>query len=292
LSNPKKIRTVVERADQWLVRRQLRHVEMVEKSVFSLQRKIINLAQQLRTAKNGELLGLRTNLKQSQKIHIRILQLYETEFNATTRKMVNEFDEVLGVVTSSYRGLGEAVKFTNIDKNAMRVLRDGMYGDYIAISESSKQKVIQSIYDQVIGGGEFGDLVDEIESALAGSAVATGRGRSLASLARLFARDMIMNYHQEVQLYKAAEIGMDEFLYVGDIIATTRDFCRRRVGKVYTKKQIESWKFRWSGKSGPALTHRGGYNCRHHWQPVRKKWLGGKKKLDVADWNLEQVEKG
>ena len=101
-----------------------------------------------------------------------------------------------------------------------------------------------------------------------------------------------MNFHQEVQLFKAEDAGMDSFLYIGDIIATTRDFCRRRVGRVYTKAQIESWNFPWAGKSGPALTHRGGYNCRHHWQPVRKEWLGDKKRLDVADWNLEQVNKG
>jgi hypothetical protein len=288
----KTLRAVVEEQDAFLIAKQKAHVKMVEDSVATLQRKIINQMSKLSSTKDGELLGLRANLKQSQKVHARILQLYESEFNAKTLSMMTEFDEVLGVVQKGYKTLGDSVRFTSVDRNAMKVLRDGMYRDYLAISDSSRQKVVQAMYDQILGAGETANLVYQIESALMGSEVAVGTGRSLASLSRLYARDMVMNFHQEVQLYKAEEVGIKHFLYIGDIMATTREFCRRRVGRTYTKKQIEGWTFKWAGKSGPAMTHRGGYNCRHHWQPVRKEWLKGKKKLDVADWNLEQIKKG
>lgn len=292
MANIKTIRKVVEEQDKFLIARQKEHVKRVEKSVASLQKKIINTMSRLKTTDEGKLLGLRVNLKQSQSVHAKIVSLYETEFNAKTKAMVEEFEDVLTLVKKGYKDLGAAVRFTSVDRTAMQVLRDGMYQDYLAISGSSRQKVIQAMYDQVLGAGTTANLVYQIESALMGSEVAVGTGRSLVSLSRLYARDMVMNYNQEVQLYKADEAGMDSFLYVGDIIKTTREFCRRRVGRTYTKQQIESWTFKWAGKSGPALTNRGGYNCRHHWQPVRKEWLEGKKKLDVADWNLEQVNKG
>jgi hypothetical protein len=34
------------------------------------------------------------------------------------------------------------------------------------------------------------------------------------------------------------------------------------------------------------MTHRGGYNCRHHWRPIRPEWLEGQTKLDIADWRV------
>lgn len=292
MTDIKTIRKVAEEQDAFIIAKQRQHVLAVEKSVVKLQKNIINTMAKLSTDKTGKILGLRTNLKQSQKIHTKILQLYDSEFNDTARKLIGDFDDVLGVVKKGYKDLGESVRFTSVDRTAMNVLRDGIYGDYIQISDASRQKVIQAMYDQILGGGDMAGLVYQIESALAGSTLPVATGRPLISLARLYARDMTMNFHQEVQLYKAEEAGLTEFLYIGDIIASTREFCRRRVGRVYTKQQIEGWTFKWAGKSGPALTHRGGYNCRHHWQPVKKEWLEGKKKLDVADWNLEQIQKG
>ena len=292
MSDIKTIRKVVEEQDKFLIAKQKEHVRRVEKSVAALQKKIINSMARLSTTDDGELRGLRVNLKQSQRVHARIISLYESEFNSRTKRMIEEFDEITDLVRKGYKDLGASVRFTSVDRTAMKVLQDGMYRDYIAISDTSRQKVIQAMYDHILGAGETANLVYQIESALMGSDVAVGTGRTLASLSRLYARDMVMNFHQEVQLYKAEEAGLDQFLYIGDIIETTRDFCRRRVGKVYTKQQIESWTFKWAGKSGPALTNRGGYNCRHHWQPVREEWLEGKKKLDVADWNLEQIKRG
>ncbi len=45
----------------------------------------------------------------------------------------------------------------------------------------------------------------------------------------------------------------------------SRAFCIARHGRVFTREEIQSWTHDWKGKSGPALTHCGGYNCRHHW---------------------------
>lgn len=292
MSDEKKIRKAVEESDAWLIKRQRAHIKNVEKSITALQKKILNQMTQLGTTKDGELLGLRTNLKQSQKIHTKIARLYRSEFTSEMKAQVAEMEDTLKVVQKGYKTVGESVRFTSVDRDAMRVLRDGMYRDYIAISDQSQAKVIQAMYDNVLGGGEMATLITQIESALLGTDVALQSGRSLASLARMFARDMTMNYHNEVNVYKGEQIGMKDFLYVGDIMGTTRDFCRRRVGRVYTKKQINGWTYKWAGKSGPAMTHRGGYNCRHHWQPVRKEWMGEKKRLDVADWNLEQISKG
>lgn len=291
MSNPRRIRTVAERTDKWLLARQRKHVKMVEKSVENLQNKIINSVQTLST-KRGQLEGVRVNLKQAQKVHKDVIRLFGDQFSRDMRRMIDDFSSVESLIESSYSYLGESVKFTGLDRTTMDILKDGYWRDYLAIGDQQKNKVIQEIYNQVIAGGEFSQLVGSVEQALLGSNLTGVTGRPLVGYARLYARDMIMNFHNEVNIKKAEEINIKHFLYVGDIIATTRQFCKTRVGKYYTKNQIQSWTYRWAGKSGPAFTHRGGWNCRHHWQPIRPEWLEGKKKLDVADWNLEKRGNG
>lgn len=291
MSSPRRIRTVAERADKWLLNRQRKHISMVEKSIEQLQNKIINSVQSLSTDR-GQLEGVRVNLKQAQKVHKDVERLFGDRFSRDMRRVVDDFSSVERLIESSYSYLGESAKFTGLDRATMDVLKDGFWRDYLAIGNQQKNRIIQGVYNNVIAGGEFSQLVGEIEQTLLGSNLTGVTGRPLVQYARLYARDMIMNFHNEVNLRKAEEIKIKHFLYIGDIIATTRQFCKTRVGKYYTKNQIQSWTYRWAGKSGPAFTHRGGWNCRHHWQPIRKEWLGDKKKLNVADWNLEQRKGG
>ncbi len=292
MANIDDIRSAVEAMDAFLMKRQDDHVKRVESALVKLQKDILNKLTLLRTNKKGQLEGIRLNLKNAQKIHRRVEELFKSDFTNEMRALIKDFRSVNAAISRSYKYLDEATEFTDIDNNAMKVLRDGVYQDYIEISGTKKQQIIQSMYDLVVGGGDFDDVVTAVQAALTGTTRPGAVGRNLLAEARTLARDSIMQYQQEVNHLVAEEIGIKHFMYVGDIMATTRDFCRKRVGKVYTRNQIDSWTFKWSGKSGPAYTHRGGYNCRHHWQGVRPEWLEGKKKLDVADWNLEQREKG
>jgi hypothetical protein len=278
--------------DAFLLKRQDTHVKRVESALVKLQKDILNNLTLLRTNKKVKLEGIRVNLRNAQKIHRRVEELFKEDFTDEMKSLIKDFRNVNTAISRSYKYLDEATEFTDIDDTAMKVLRDGVYQDYIEISGTKKQKIIQSVYDLVVGGGDFDDVVTAVQAAITGTNRPGSVGRNLLAEARTLARDSIMQYQQQVNNIVAEEIKIDHFLYIGDIIATTREFCRRRVGKVYTRKQIDSWTFKWAGKSGPAFTHRGGYNCRHHWQGIRPEWMEGKKKLDVADWNLEQRERG
>jgi hypothetical protein len=59
----------------------------------------------------------------------------------------------------------------------------------------------------------------------------------------------------------------DVFLYVGPLDRKTRPFCYERVGKVYTRDEIDSWD---NGQLPNVFLTAGGYNCRHVWQAVSK----------------------
>ena len=79
-------------------------------------------------------------------------------------------------------------------------------------------------------------------------------------------------YAQQV---KAKDAGIDTFLYYGNLMGSSRAFCIARAGRVFTRKQIDSWNnFKWQGKKpGSVFINRGGYNCRHSFMTVRRSWV-------------------
>jgi hypothetical protein len=110
--------------------------------------------------------------------------------------------------------------------------------------------------------------------------------------AELYAHDGIRNFHQQVTLKKAEDAGVENFLYYGNLINTSRDFCIARVGKTFTKDEIEAMgSLTWQGKSGPPLTNRGGYNCRHHWVPVHIKDLDPVEVEDELEKKVPKTKK-
>ncbi len=272
MATSKEIETASKTSSTWLRKRKIKHVEWVQESIRKLQNDILDALTGLNMT-NGVIDQGAVNFAKAQQIHTQLNNLFEKDFNAKTKIMVNDFRKAAPQVKSNFATLGEVASFTGVDNDMMRTLRDGYYQDYLAIGNQAKDKVARAMYSNVIGNGRFSSLVTEIRAALLGSAAVSATGRPLAQYARLYARDMIMNYHNNVMLMKADDLDMNYYKYIGSIMSRSRKFCIQRVNRTFSKKEIQSWTYRWAGKSGPALTYRGGYNCRHHWQPVRKDWL-------------------
>ena len=99
-------------------------------------------------------------------------------------------------------------------------------------------------------------------------------GKPMSSHAGQLAHDSIMQFDGQFTIHKAKEAGLKHFKYTGTIVGTTRDFCRRHIGRTYNEKQIRAiWTGNWGGKSsGDPFVVRGGYRCRHTWLPVDKDW--------------------
>jgi len=58
----------------------------------------------------------------------------------------------------------------------------------------------------------------------------------------------------------AQDNGITKFQYVGNLITTSRDFCKYNLGKVKTMKE---WGDTPNGQGLPTPLYQGGYNCRH-----------------------------
>ena len=86
---------------------------------------------------------------------------------------------------------------------------------------------------------------------------------------KTFSFDVYAQLNSYTSKLYADKLGLKHFIYNGGLIATSRKFCKKRNGEVFSNDEAELW------KSDPTLTaidnmesynwliDRGGYNCRH-----------------------------
>jgi hypothetical protein len=265
---------------------------VILKSIRRLEKRIITAFKDLKTSDKGQLLSPRVNLKQAQKIHQDLIEYFEESYNVGV-KSIKGFDEIAQAIKDTWLDVDDAIDYTGIDTTIMDALADQKLAEFMRFGDNAREKIAGAMYDHVAAAGEFADLVTAMRAILG-----TGkdkRGNTMARYAELWANDAIMNFQQAVHVLKAQEAGLRSYLYYGNIIKTTRPFCIDRAGHVFSKKTIESWNdLSWQGKRGPPLIYRGGWNCRHHFRPVKQEWLpkGG---IPVADYFVEhgiEIERG
>jgi hypothetical protein len=262
---------IADNQDDFLERMSTLHKQRLQDAITSLEKRIVDRISILQTTNAGNLVGPKANLAISQRLHAELTTLFDEEYGAAARTTVDEYRRDLPFIQDYYKQMGEAAEFTGLDKKMIDTLKKRDFAEYSQYGQKAQDQIASAMYDNVVAQAPFSSLVAAISGALVGHKDA--RGRPLSMYAEQMANDGIMNFHNAVIMKKGEDLGFDTFLYYGNIIKDSRDFCIKRAGNVYTKEQIQGWTFAWQGKSGPAMSDRGGYNCRHHWQPVRKGWI-------------------
>jgi hypothetical protein len=83
-----------------------------------------------------------------------------------------------------------------------------------------------------------------------------------------FSKNLFADYDRTVKYEYKELLGLKHAVFAGTVIDTTRDFCEKRVGNVYTEDEIFSWDdLVWVGKriGVPVVIALGGHGpCRHH----------------------------
>jgi len=276
------IAKITKRTDSRLAKHISADAFKLNKAITTLEKKIIAQVSSLSTGENGSLVGPKVNLKQAQKIHASLVKQFDDIYGAAARTAVSGYSTANSWVLENYSDLGLSTTFTDFDKTMIDQLSNQSMLDFVNIGNDARARVEGALYQSIAAQVPMEELIGQISAALTGQFAQNGR--PLSSYAELYANDALMNYYNSVHLEKGRQLGLDKFYYSGTIMGNTRDFCRRRVGNVYTTEQINSWDFSWSGKSGPAMTNRGGWNCRHHWQPVDEEWIDDPDKLLGRSW--------
>jgi hypothetical protein len=283
MPNADDVMRAANRTGQRLAQETDKHLIRMRKSIRNLQQRMTNELKNLTTNDKGKLMGPRVNLKQAQKVHQSLINQFDEEFGEVQRRgLTKSFNNIADQIAASFKDLDITMDFTGVDRDMIAMLRNQALDQFEAYGQQAMDQMATAMYDTVIARGTFAELVGVLDGILIGGVDA--RGQSMAQYSSLWASEAIMNYQQSVHLKKGRDAGLKHYLYFGNIMERSRPFCIDRAGKVFSEEQILSWNdMKWQGKSGPPLTNRGGWNCRHHWQPVKKEWIP-EEGLDIGDY--------
>ena len=158
-------------------------------------------------------------------------------------------------------------------------------GKINGVYQSSDNEEAQELVDFINNNP---DKTEQVKTAAERLQTIYGRdklGNNFRRYATQMVQDSLMGFDGQFAKYRADELGLTHYKYSGTTVRDSRDFCRRNVNRVFSEEEIrEIWRSQtWQGKAqGDPFVVRGGYNCRHHWQPTNPDWLDseGNYKLD------------
>jgi hypothetical protein len=167
-------------------------------------------------------------------------------------------------------------------------IRSKINGIYQQSDDRKRQELVDFVQAQRIAGKtnteDFKTAVDELKQTY-GSTVT---GDNLSAYSGQIVQDALMGFDGQFAKFRADELGLTHYVYYGTVIRDSRDFCVEHVNKVFTEEEARQlWQSEWQGKSGSdPFLDRGGYNCRHHWQPTSLDW-GNVKDDGTFEYTIE-----
>lgn len=215
-----------------------------------------------------------------------------TILDGITKLNIGYFEVTMGLEQSA---MFEAIAAETTKKLMLRVGLDGGkivaggFLDTLVNNETLLLEIKNFTAQAVTGQVKTKDFIKGLNVLVTGDEGAGGIERQF----NRYAHDVFMQYDAAYSTSVADKLQMNYFVYQGDIMKSTRDFCAAHAGKVIHKDEAEKWRD-WTPAKGvyPAgyeikqknhnavpsylsyegyepLIDRGGYNCRHSlgWLP-------------------------
>ena len=244
----------------------------MRRALAALEARIINLHARIKTDDAGNIRGPHWTLTQAQEMHAKTAALFEELYGNAAHLTVQEFQRVAKRVVDDLGRLDVPVEFNNTTKRTVKALQEQSYQAYHTLGLEAQNRIASAVYGAIVAGSDVATVTRQIQGAIRGHKDV--RGRPLSVYTETYTQDAIMGAYRSLHIATAEQAGLTDYLYTGTIIKGSREWCQRHVGKVYSREEIEAMDAQtWDGKSGPPITNCGGYNCRHHWQGVRREWV-------------------
>jgi len=286
------------------------HVERLQGSLRELENQVVTEAAKI-NPKRGTLklrttaaLELRPKLKQLiEQTYLTAVQTNISEYDQAAAWLVATFKK--------YPIPDEFKEITELDLTTIQQLKRAAYLPFEDLGNEFANELAQEVYNSTLTGTSTDEMISNLRGKINGvyqstdneeaqelvdfinanpdkpEAVKTaaerlqtiyGRdrlGNNFRRYATQIVQDSLMGFDGQFAKYRADELGLTHYKYSGTTVRDSRDFCRRNVNKVYSEEEIRRiWSSQtWSGKAqGDPFIVRGGYNCRHHWQPTDPDW--------------------
>ena len=180
------------------------------------------------------------------------------------------YKEIVAIANEYFSALSSAYKkelYREIYKESILYLKESLTG--AGISQIVSNKIVDKLYELNMTGITKKELRAYLKDYFSKTNITTKYVEQITT-------DSLYQMTQTYQLKISNDLGIEYYYYAGTKMKTSRQFCISRYGKVFTKKEIQSWpELNWSGKipgtdKNSIFTYRGGYNCRHTLRPISK----------------------
>lgn len=185
-------------------------------------------------------------------------------------QLIAEYKELVGMANGYFSLLSisyDKLLYKEIYKDSILFLKESLTG--AGVSQFVVNPIVDKLYELNLKGIKKKDLKAFLKEFFDKNNI-TNRYIEQITTDSLY--QMTSNY----QLKISEDLNIEYYYYAGTRMKTSRQFCISRYGKVYTKKEVQSWaELTWQGKvpgtdKSSIFYYRGGYNCRHTLRPISK----------------------
>src|SRR5574343_79348 len=171
-------------------------------------------------------------------------ELYAEMQIAQTRAVIDDFDEA------------DRAQLSSVARSQLVAQRNGAWDELESFRNNAQAELREAVADALANPIRPSSLVERVAERLATS---VSRATSLVDTS-------LMGADRIASVEGAAGAGFEFFLYDGPVDQLTRAWCRQRVGRVFTREEMDDTPND-TGPNPPSV-YGGGYNCRHRWVPV------------------------
>jgi hypothetical protein len=279
----KELLKIIEQLSGYTEKRIVAAIAALEKQNKGLQSELLNLLLQdfvsKITLKEGKIELTAANLAKVSELD-KLFSNFKVEFiDDQMSKFTEELLQIAELNGEYYAALGFDQKVVDGISKANELIKarigvtgsknaivPGGYLDTLAQTAEVKQVLKNIVISQITTTRNVQEFTKAIGNFVKGTPDVDG---ALVRYYRQYAYD---SYNQVLEVKNqefAKGLGLKWFIYVGSVIQTTRPFCSKRAGKVFSTDEVAKWKddtdlIQPSTKDSYApLLERGRYNCRH-----------------------------
>lgn len=185
-----------------------------------------------------------------------------------TIQLSAEYYKAQDIKASTVDAVAEKMDFIKqsigIDENGKLI--KGSYLDNLSKYESVKLKLQNYVVSSITTQKDLKSFTRGFKSLIEGKKRVDG---AMAGYYRTYAHDKFFEIDAVVNNFYAQNLGLEYFIYEGSLIESSREFCIKRAGKVFSVEETKTWKDdptlvdQKTKDSYNPLVERGRYNCRH-----------------------------
>lgn len=165
------------------------------------------------------------------------------------------FDRITTMVLEDTTIAGRAFTLTKTDLSALTAFKELRLADLLEWGQGLAHQVHRITVDGVLGLRPVDDLVADLGRVLD---LSVRRARTIYDTS-------VSMYSRQVGLLHTSGKPDELFYYAGPLDSVTRPFCRVRIGKVFSRADVDAMD---NGQIPDPLVSGGGYNCRHAFKRV------------------------